>query len=93
MHRRMKGCGVVTMGTKEELLQELGEWTKQYVEAHEIQMTLLPPVANLGKAEVLIFWNPTEETLDEWDRLEKLKQTAQAKRRQIIDELIRRRPV
>ena len=81
------------MDTKEELLRELGEWTKKYVEAHEKQMALLPPVANLTKGEVLILWNPTEETLAEWDKLEKRKQAAQAKRREIIDELVRRRPI
>ena len=81
------------MDTKEELLRELGQWTEKYIEAHEKQMALLPPVANLTKGEVLILWNPTEETLAEWDKLEKRKQTAQAKRREIIDELVRRRPI
>jgi hypothetical protein len=81
------------MSTKEELLRELAKWTKEYVETNEKQMNLLPPVANLTDEKVLIFWNPTMETLSEWDETERRKRTAQTKRRRIIHELIRRRPV
>ena len=75
------------MSRREELNREHTKWIIKYVEAFERQKALLPNVVNISAGEKMEPWVVTEQSLDEYDRVQKEIDEAQQKIREIIVEL------
>ena len=71
------------VGDKEQLVKEHAEWAKRYMEAHERLVALLPPVRDVSRGEKLVPYVLTNESLAEYDRVEKEVNTALAKLHEI----------
>lgn len=75
------------MSRREELYREHSKWTVKYVEADNRLKAMLPKVADVSRGEQLEPWVVTEESLAEFDKVEREVEEALKKLREILDEL------
>ena len=75
------------MNIREYLYKEHIEWTKKYIDADNRLKALLPKPANISAGEKMEPWVVTEESLAEYDKVQKEVEQAQRKLRVIMDQL------